>query len=383
MIGRKFRRKIRWSLRRRLLQYEDARYARLCAKRKLSPPSREDMRKQVRRRRPALQTAAKGSLTTIAIYRNYNWENSALREALCSFGSVRHYDWNTDFAPVPRRFSAAYRREMNDHLLCTLKRWVAEHRPHLLFFYVSGESIHPSVLREIRSWGIPMINVSFNDREYFVGKTRRGLATGARDICRYFDVWWTSTVNALPKLLVEGAAPLYMPEAANPSLHRPFPEEAFLYDVSFVGARYGIREETIKWLVGQGVDVHAWGPGWPNGPLSADEMVRTYSRSRINLGFATVAAHDDVYCLKGRDFEVPMSGGLYLTQDHPELAGFFDIGKEVMTWSDRDSLLTVIQKLLADRKAADSIRTAARRRCLAEHSWEHRFNHLFECTGLL
>jgi hypothetical protein len=60
-----------------------------------------------------------------------------------------------------------------------------------------------------------------------------------------------------------------------------------------------------------GIEVEAFGFGWPNGSLSTREMVRKYSRSKINLGFGGVANLSDTYCLKGRDFEIPMSRGLY------------------------------------------------------------------------
>lgn len=374
---------MRWAWRRRLLRKEDEHYARLFARRGLTLPDTKSISQHIRQRLPDLRPAPVGNLKTIAVYRHYNWENSSLLEGLGSFGEVRHYDWNVSFAPTPDRFSKTYRREMNEHLLHTLEKWVKEDRPHAIFFYVSGESLLPETLAEIQRWGIPLVNVSFNDKEHFVGKFRGGIATGARDICRYFDVWWTSTRTAMPKFVVEGGRPMYLPEAANPDLHRPFPEEPFLYDVSFVGACYGIRQDIVNWLASQGVNVHTWGYGWPSGPLLADDMVRTYSRSRINLGFATVAAYSDVYCLKGRDFEVPMSGGLYLTQGHPELAEFFRIGGEIATWSDPQTLLGSIHKFLDNPRDAASIRIAGRKRCLAKHSWRHRFESLLSYVGLL
>jgi hypothetical protein len=59
-----------------------------------------------------------------------------------------------------------------------------------------------------------------------------------------------------------------------------------------------------------GVHTEAFGPGWPSGPLSMEEMVRSWSRSRNNLSFRDVLGHKETYCLKERDFEIHMSGGL-------------------------------------------------------------------------
>ena len=138
-------------------------------------------------------------------------------------------------------------------------------------------------------------------------------------------------MDALEKYVVEGATPIYLPEGANPAVHRPYDENK-VYDVSFVGQCYGNRPETIARLREAGVRVETFGPGWPNGPLTMEEMVRTWSRSRINLGFGGVLGHKETYCLKGRDFEVPMSGGLYLTEHHEELIPFYDVGREIVTY---------------------------------------------------
>ena len=83
----------------------------------------------------------------------------------------------------------------------------------------------------IRSFGVPMIHFSLNDKEHFVGKVRGGLAFGSRDICRWFDLCWTSTEDALKKYCVEGALPVYLPEGANPELHRPLEQPKTFYDV--------------------------------------------------------------------------------------------------------------------------------------------------------
>ena len=42
--------------------------------------------------------------------------------------------------------------------------------------------------------------------------------------------------------------------------------------------------------------------------MSNEEMVKLYSCSRINLGFAGVGHSKKLMCREGRDFEVPMSG---------------------------------------------------------------------------
>jgi len=114
-----------------------------------------------------------------------------------------------------------------------------------------------------------------------------------------------------------------------------------------------------------------------------EEMVRTWSRSRINLGFGGVLGHKGAYCLKGRDFEVPMSGGLYLTEHHDELAPFYEIGREIVTYSGFDDLLEKIRWLLSNPETAEDIRRTGRARALREHTWEMRSEKVFRLVGVL
>lgn len=85
---------------------------------------------------------------------------------------------------------------------------------------------------------------------------------GMRDICRHFDLCWTSTEDALKKYCVEGALPVYLPEGANPETHKPYPVKKTV-DVSFVGQCYGNRPEIIGKLESLGIQIEAYGPAGP------------------------------------------------------------------------------------------------------------------------
>ena len=142
-------------------------------------------------------------------------------------------------------------------------------------------------------------------------------------------------------------------------------------------------EEIIKKLKLHGIHAEAYGYGWPNGSLSTEEMVRMYSRSKINLGFGGIAGSKDTYCLKGRDFEIPMSGGLYLTEYHPELERCYDIGKEIFTYTDFDDLAKKICYLLSNPEKAEKIRKRGARRARKDHTWEIRFEKIFNLINVI
>ncbi len=378
-----YRHRIRSWLNRRRLARELRFYGQRFREMGLSIPGEGAIRESLRARHPRISPKPKGTLNILAVYHHYTWENDSLLPALAKFGAVQHYDWFDEFNHQEEdRWHRTLKAAMNRHLVGQVASRHREKPLDLVFTYLSGELIGPEAMTELAVFGIPMVNLALNDKEQFVGRIRNGLAMGARDICRYFDLSWTSTEDALKKYCVEGATPLYLPEGANPDAHRPVDCEKTI-DVSFVGQCYGNRPEVIGKLIEKGIRVEAYGHGWPNGPLSLPAMTQLYSRSRINLGFGGVSGHQDTFCLKGRDFEIPMSGGLYLTEHHPEIESVFVPGEEIMTYTGFDDLLEKIRYLLAHPDTAEEIRLAGYRRARTEHTWEMRFAKVFSLFDLI
>jgi spore maturation protein CgeB len=132
----------------------------------------------------------------------------------------------------------------------------------------------------------------------------------------------------------------------------------------------------------RGLDTASFG-----GPrlLQAD-LVKTFSQSRLSLGFATAGnshlSSKRLTHLRLREFEAPMSGALYLTEDQPELAEYFEPGKEVLTYVDRQDLLDKARYYLAHQEESERIRRAGFVRARAQHTWQHRFRELFGVLGL-
>lgn len=378
-----FRRKISAWKNWRRLKNETAYYHERFMEKKLAIPGEAEIIASIQSRFPEQTPRLKGNLNLLAIYHDYNWEGSSLGPALAAFGTVRHLDWrDPQLAGGRSPGSRDWLEKMNEGLLCQATAWNAERPFDAVFTYLSGEQVTPEWVAALHGLGAPLINLALNDKESFIGKVRKGRASGAREICRHFDLCWTSTMDALEKYVVEGATPIYLPEGANPEVHRPYPEEK-IYDVSFVGQCYGNRPDIISRLKEAGLRVEVFGQGWPNGALSTAEMVRTWSRSRINLGFGGVLGHQETFSLKGRDFEVPLSGGLYLTEHNDELLQFYELDREIITYLDFGDLVRKIHWLLANPEAAVAIRQAGRERVLREHTWQIRFERVLRLTGVL
>jgi hypothetical protein len=379
---KKYRRRFReWKNKHRLkreLHYYSSKFDSLH----LALPDEETIRETFKYKFPCLKPTPKGNLNILAIYHHYNWENESLKHSLGKFGQVRHYDWFGNYNHQRKDWYKSIKAKMNEDLVNQVKQWIRDDSTDVIFTYLSGGLVSPDTIQKLSSFDVPTVNLSLNDKETFIGKTKNGQSIGMKNICRFFDLCWTSTEDALKKYCVEGALPIYLPEGANPEIHKPYNVEKSI-DVSFVGQCYGNRPAIIKALKDHGIHAEAFGYGWPNGPLSTEDMIRMYSKSKINLGFGGVVGHQDTFCLKGRDFEIPMSRGLYLTEHSPEIERVFEIGKEIVTYRTFDELVKKIQYLLDHPDEAEVIRKAGYRRAVSEHTWEMRFEKIFTLMGLI
>ena len=157
-------------------------------------------------------------------------------------------------------------------------------------------------------------------------------------------------------------------------------------DPAFSALTHLIRRRPVQTqhtrAAGEWVDTSAF-----SGPrLLHRDLIRVFSQSRISLGFATAGSSHltdrRLTHLRLREFEAPMSGALYLTEDQPELAEYFEPGREVLTYADRDELLAKVRYYLGHSEQAERIRRAALERARRDHTWQHRFRQLFTALGL-
>jgi hypothetical protein len=359
------------------------------------------------------------------------WVDLNLRQSLEAMG---HHLERFDFPGWPDDADPNWQRHgkpaTNERLLAAFKTAHRRAPIDLFFGYFYSSVVYPETVDELRKSGVPIVNFSCNNVHQF---------DLVRDIAPRFDVCIVPERAALASFAAVGARTLRIQLAANPSVYRPLPEPRTV-DVSFVGQRYADRAEYLCYLHEQGVQVRAWGAGWQlrkkldlanaqaalalvederldgvrrifrarrsmpapkvttNGTQALDtsafggprllhrDLVRTFSQSRISLGFATAGdSHTGarrLVHLRLRDFEAPMSGALYLTERQDELAEYFEIGSEVLAYTDRDDLLDQVRYYLAHPEQAERIRRAGLLRARADHTWQRRFAELFSALGL-
>ncbi len=342
---------------------------------------RRALRSRLASRGSAPTPKRRGDLHVFLAYRLANWEAVLPRE-LRRFGRVTEFEWGSLGFDHRVGNWIEQRPVMNRAMLERFRSAHAEQPVDCVVGYLSGHAVSPEMVGTMARAGTAVFNFCWDDKLRFRGPRVGGWRTGPAAIARCVDLNLTNAPSSVLRYRVEGSLALFWPEGASPEVHRPY-EGDFEFDVSFVGKRYGWRPAFLSKLERAGIRVEAFGSGWPNGPLDDAEMVRLYSRSRINLGFGGIGYSRRLLCLKGRDFEVPMSGGLYLTQENPELSLVYDVGREIVTYQDEADCAEKIRCLLNTPREAAEIRARGRSRALRDHTWEARFAKLFELAGLL
>jgi len=359
-------------------------YRRIAVEKKLKLPQNGDICGALRERlknnakKPAIKP--KGEMHIFLAFPLNNWE-AILPVALAPFGKITVFKWKSVGLFNNRSEWLRYRELLNLQMIKKFEEAFNIQPIDAVVGYFSDFYIIPETLYKMSESKAIIFNMCWDDKLYFSGFYKKQ-ARGIGSIVAAIDLNLTNSYDSLIKYFASGGLAMFWPEGAHPQSHSPV-DVPFKYDVSFVGQRYGLRGRFIEKLRGNEIDIITFGLGWENGTLLDKEMVRLYSESRINLGFAGIGYSSKLMCLKGRDFEIPMSGGLYLTQDNPELSRVYEVGKEIVTHKDINDCVNKIRWLLNNPAVADKIRKAGRERALRDHTWEKRFEEIFRLSGLL
>lgn len=340
-----------------------------------------------------------------------------------------------------RRFIESNRPRLAAELVRQVRSAHAERRIDLFFSYFYDACVPPEAIDEIRSLGILTVN-------WYCNASYQLHLVAA--ISPHYDWCLVPERFRLADYEALGARPLYCQMAANPSVYAPsevssefdvtFVGQAYGERPEIIN---GLRERGIDVRVwGDGwhrfadrppqprpVAALAWAgrkvrrlgstEGWTSaaqkarllwtrrgsapaamdasprpllprftvGPALSDvDMIRMYSRSKINLGFSAVGGTHEtterILQVRLRDFEVPMSGGFYMVEHMEELEDFYEIGREIVTYRGREDLVEKIRFYLTHDADRERIREAGHQRALRDHTWHKRFQRAFEQMGL-
>lgn len=123
------------------------------------------------------------------------------------------------------------------------------------------------------------------------------------------------------------------------------------------------------------------------GAIPFEEIAGVFSSHEVCLNFSNVWADgrpgsDLIPHVRLRDFEGPMCRTCYLTGDTEEIREFYKVGSEIDTYSSREELIAKTRFYLAHPEAAEILRSAGYARAKRDHTWQKRFQELFDKIGL-
>lgn len=316
-----------------------------------------------------------------AAVHHVNWEKQGLVDGWSEITDTVHYDWGNSFDQYASDWHKNGKPAFNKELIHQVELAHGEKPIDIFFSYLSGRWVYPETIRTIRNMNLITINISLDDTLKFWGPQEAGGFSGNTEIAPEFDFCITcQSKEDVRKYHMVGARSLFLPPGANPYTFSPLAVSRDI-QVSFVGQCYGIRPHIIAWLKDHGIPVKTYGKGWPSSEVSHQDMNAIYSRSVINLGFGFIG-NSSVTGLKGRDFEVPLMGGLYLTTYNRELEDYFTIGEEIDCYQNEVELLTKLFYYMTHPDIALKIGTSGRMRCLRDHTWINRFKTILTIVGL-
>jgi spore maturation protein CgeB len=157
-------------------------------------------------------------------------------------------------------------------------------------------------------------------------------------------------------------------------------------DISFVGQPHGSRRRVIGSMRRAGLNVQAYGRGWPNGRVSQHQMIRLFNASKVNLNLANSSWNARTFFrrpeqIKGRNFEIPGCGGFILTTYIPDLEQYYEIGSEVECFRNQRELIEKARYYQRNDDAREEIARRGYERTIREHTYEKRCRQLFDQMG--
>lgn len=295
---------------------------------------------------------------------------------------------------------------------------------------IKGKDVMNVELLNLVSQEKPEITLVVPFTDQFYPETIKNIGLYSKSIVYYFDDVWrleysqywskyfsfatTSDVNGLKKWKMRGCDNfLYSPFGCNHNLFKRN-NLSKKYDVSFVGGYHPYRAWVFKRLLNVGINIQAFGHGWPNGRLEYEEMVTVFNESKINLNLSNNESWDIRYIfslsngfknslhviyktikslinkdsktkemVKARHFEINSCGGFQLSYNVEGLEKHYILGNEIAIYESVEDLIEKIFYYLKYEDERTIIAQNGYERTINNHTMEKRFEDLFKTAGFL
>jgi spore maturation protein CgeB len=306
---------------------------------------------------------------------------------------------NLGYTVISYDFMGICKEKGKDKMNALLLELVQNEQPDIVFVVPFTDQFKPSTIDAITS-----ITTSV---AYFFDDAWR--VEYSRFWSKHFTFVTTSDVNGVKKWESQGCTNfIYSPFGSNQRIFRK-ENTVFHYDVTFVGGYHPYRAWIIRQLKEAGINVQAFGYGWPSGRLDFEEMVAIFNQSKINLNLSNNEFFNLHYLftaknglkntgrlillglrnafkkelktkemVKARHFEISACGGFQLSYGVEGLETHFRIGEELVTYDSIGSLIEKVKYYLVHETERSSIADKGYQRALADHTMDMRLKKLID-----
>ncbi len=191
--------------------------------------------------------------------------------------------------------------------------------------------------------------------------------------------------NAVKKLHGLGLDASLLHEAMNPDWHKP------LYthinnEVVVAGSFYDYRNYLVDKLLAKDVEMGLYGrrlSKWVSQRIKAihrEKFIVREDKSRIfgsGLACLNSTAMSEFDSLNCRAFEIAGAEGLQFLEYRASVHDCFEDGTEIKTFKSIEELIGLIDWAKKAPHEALRVRQAGHKRAMAEHTYEHRLNYIF------
>lgn len=309
----------------------------------------------------------------ILLISSNSWHQSlidAFRDVILS--DYIHLDYTT-LKITPQQLqlpkSSKVRRSIESEILSVL----SQSRRNVIIGYFDGYLVSPGFLSHIRQhYDVVISNISYDDRQSWDLWVHDDIPyRNLADITSLVDFYFTSSRDTLCWHIAEGGNPIFLPEGGDISLFErvlPNPRSP----ITFIGEKYGIRAELVSFLLSLGYPIEAYGRGWPNGFVSAQQIPKILRRTSILLGSNTVSSMHHITTLKARDYDYTLTGIPYVTSYTPDLATSFHIGQDVWCYGDLLEIPTLFSHIYQNYASITSHLSEKSLEYATINSWQAR-----------
>jgi spore maturation protein CgeB len=276
------------------------------------------------------------------------------------------------------------KEELQIEIIETAKRI----KPDLVFFILQKDQVDINTLKTLKEQRFFIVN--------FFGDDQWRFDNWSSKYAPYFSACITTDKFSVDKYRNIGQNNIVRSQWASLESNVLYKNIDYKYDVSFIGGISPYRKWFVKELYKKDIKVHCFGNGWGNGRVSYEQMEEIFLTSKINLNISNsinydiryLASHIKVFAItlravinkggknsaqtKARNFEIPVQGGFQLTDYVASIEDYFNIGKELICYSDIDEAKELINYYLKHGEERERIKIAGIKKARKNHTFNHR-----------